>query len=163
MSQPVYFVDNSLANSFIQELFIGFDWIPLPDETVTNTTPEVLLSTARYGDVNNNFKICISIYDKFCFTDSFEYECAYNNNETPPNPIKMEGQDRYKGVYCYAVVNWDAISNPSLVNNEGVVQFDATIINEAATNLDNSPTIKQFIYEHALDNLSGELLRTMCL
>lgn len=155
MSQPVYFVNNNLADSFIQELFIGFDWIPLPEENVDNNTPEVKLDSACYGNINHSFKICFSINDKNIDTDTFVYEHDYNN-ETPPNPIRMEGQDKYKGVYCYAVVNWDAISDPSLAENDGFVHFDETIINEAATNLDNSPTIKQYIYEHALDNLSGE-------
>ena len=155
MSQPVFFGNNSLADSFIQELFISFDWIPLLNENVVNNSPVVLLSTARYGDINHSFKICISVNDKNNDADSFEYECAYNN-ETPPNPLRMEGQDKYKGVYCYAVVNWNAINAPSLAENDGFVHFDETIIRDTAIVLDNSPTIKQFIYEHALDNLSRE-------
>lgn len=147
MSQPVFFINCDLADSFVQELFIGFILDP--------NDGELFLKEARYDDLHNCFSIIISLDDGNDWIDVFTYESNYGN-ENPPYPIKMEGQGIYKGVCCYAVVDWNAISAPSLADIDGVVQFNATIINEAATNLDNSPTIKQYIYEHALDNLSGE-------
>lgn len=147
MSQPVFFINCELADSFMQELFIGFNLNP--------NDGELFLKEARYDDLHNCFSIIISLDDGNDWIDVFTYESNYIN-EIPPNPIKLEGQGNCKGVCCYAVVNWNAISDPSLADNYGVVQFNATIISEAAANLDNSPTIKQFIYEHALDNLSGE-------
>ena len=147
MSQSFFFDNSSLANSFMQELFIGFNLNP--------NDGELFLKEARYDDLHNCFSIIISLDNGNDWIDVFTFESNYNN-EIPPNPIKLEGQGIYKGVCCYAVVNWNAINDPSLADNYGVVQFNETIINEAAKNLDNSPTIKQFIYEHALDNLSGE-------
>ena len=147
MSQSFFFDNSSLANSFMQELFIGFNLNP--------NDGELFLKEARYDDLHNCFSIIISLDNGNDWVDVFTFESNYNN-EIPPNPIKLEGQGIYKGVYCYAVVNWNAINDPSLADNYGFVQFNETIINEAAKNLDNSPTIKQFIYEHALDNLSGE-------
>ena len=147
MSQSFFFDNSSLANSFMQELFIGFILNP--------NDGELFLKEARYDDLHNCFSIIISLDNGNDWIDVFTYESNYGN-EIPPNPIKLEGQGIYKGVYCYAVVNWNAINDPSLADNYGFVQFNETIINEAAKNLDNSPTIKQFIYEHALDNLSGE-------
>ena len=147
MSQSFFFDNSSLANSFMQELFIGFNLNP--------NDGELFLKEARYDDLHNCFSIIISLDNGNDWIDVFTFESNYNN-EIPPNPIKLEGQGIYKGVCCYAVVNWNAINDPSLADNYGFVQFNETIINEAAKNLDNSPTIKQFIYEHALDNLSGE-------
>lgn len=147
MSQSFFFDNSSLANSFMQELFIGFNLNP--------NDGELFLKEARYDDLHNCFSIIISLDNGNDWIDVFTYESNYNN-EIPPNPIKLEGQGIYKGVCCYAVVNWNAINDPSQADIYGVVQFNETIICEAATNLDNSPTINQFIYEHALDNLSGE-------
>lgn len=147
MSQPFFFDNSSLANSFMQELFIGFILNP--------NDGELFLKEARYDDLHNCFSIIISLDNGNDWIDVFTYESNYGN-EIPPNPIKLEGQGIYKGVDCYAVVDWNAISDPSMAYIDGVVQFNETIICEAATNLDNSPTIKQYIYEHALDYLSGE-------
>lgn len=45
----ISFIDNNnLANSFIQELYIGFNWDPL--------SVAVTLSTARYGKNRNRTK-----------------------------------------------------------------------------------------------------------
>ena len=147
MTQPVFFDNCSQADTFMQELFIGFNW--------DSNDFELILKEARYDDLHDCFSIIISLDNGNDWIDIFTYESNYFN-EIPSNPIKLEGQGICKGVCCYAVVNWNAINDPSLADIDGVVQFNATIINEAATNLDNSPTIKHFIYEHALDNLSGE-------
>lgn len=144
-----FFVNNSLANTFIQELYIGFNWKNSPFE-------EVILNTARYGNVNHSYLITISIVENGnSQSDIFKYERDFNN-EMPPNPIKMEGIGKYKGVDCYAVVMWNAISDPSLSDESGMVFFGAMVNREAATLLDNSRVIKEFIYYHALDELTHE-------
>lgn len=141
----ISFIDNNnLANSFIQELYIGFNWDP--------QSVAVTLSTARYGNANQNFSITISINGGANLSDAFTFE-QENSGSVPPNPIKLESNGIYKGLDCYAKVNWSAISDPSLAENDGFVHFDETIIRDAAIELDNSPTIKKFIYDHALDGL----------
>jgi len=45
MSQPVYFVNNNLADSFIQELFVGCNLNPQFEE--------MFLKFARYDNFNN--------------------------------------------------------------------------------------------------------------
>ncbi len=147
MSNISFIVNNNLANTFIKELYIGFNWDP--------QSVAVTLSTARYGNANQNFSITISINGGANLSDAFTFE-QENSGSVPPNPIKLESSGIYKGLDCYAVVNWNAINDPSLANVDGVVTFNATIIRDTATVLDNSPTIKQFIYDHALDDLSRD-------
>ena len=147
MNNISFFVNSSLADSFIQELFVGCNLNPQFEE--------MFLKFARYDNFNNYLYICISLDDGNEWIDIFKYECNYNN-ETPPDLIRMESSGIYKGVDCYAVVNWNAISDPSLAQQDGMVPFYATISMEAATVLDNSPRIKHFIYDHALDDLSRD-------
>ena len=115
MSQPVFFINCELADSFMQELFIGFNLNP--------NDGELFLKEARYDDLHNCFSIIISLDDGNDWIDVFTYESNYIN-EIPPNPIKLEGQGNCKGVCCYAGVNWNAISDPSLADNYGVVQYN---------------------------------------
>ena len=117
MSQSFFFDNSSLANSFMQELFIGFNLNP--------NDGELFLKEARYDDLHNCFSIIISLDNGNDWVDVFTFESNYNN-EIPPNPIKLEGQGIYKGVCCYAVVNWNAINDPSLADNYGFVQFNET-------------------------------------
>ncbi len=147
MNNISFFVNSSLADSFIQELFVGCNLNPQFEE--------LFLKFARYDNFNNYLYICISLDDGNDWIDIFTYECNYNN-ETPPDLIRMKSSGIYKGVDCYAVVNWNAISDPSLAQQDGMVPFYATISMEAATVLDNSPRIKHFIYDHALDDLSRD-------
>lgn len=148
MSNISFINDNSLANSFIQELYIGFNW---------NSPVNVTLSTASYGNANQNFSITISINGGANLSDAFTFEQEYSGN-VPPNPIKLESNGIYKGVDCYAVVCWNAISDPSLADVNGIVNFAATINKAVAIVLDNSQTIKNFIYDHALDELVRDVI-----
>lgn len=148
MSNISFINDNHLANSFLQELYIGFNW---------NSPVNVKLSTARYGNANQNFSITISIDGGANHSDTFTFEQEYSGN-VPPNPIKLESNGIYKGVDCYSVVCWNAISDPSLAGVNGMVNFAATINKDVAIVLDNSPIIKKFIYDHALDGLSRDAI-----
>lgn len=148
MSNISFINDNNLANSFIQELYIGFNW---------NSPVNVKLSTARYGNANQNFSITISINGGANNSDAFSFEQEFSAN-VPTNPIKLESNGIYKGVDCYAVVNWSAISDPSIADVNGMVNFAAMINKDVAIVLDNSLTIKNFIYDHALDELSRDAI-----
>ena len=152
MDDILFLDNNSLANLFIRELYIGIDWSRQSEEMVFwfacigNSNQDFLISIATRSSHNGDGQL-----DGF----TFAYE---SNNENPPNPIKMEGVGKYMGVDCYTVVNWNAISDPSLANGYGEVYFGATVNKNATTILGNSPTIKQFIYDHALDGLSRDAI-----
>ena len=53
MAQPVFFDNCSLADSFMHELFIGFNW--------DSKNVELILKETRYNDLHNCFSIIISL------------------------------------------------------------------------------------------------------
>jgi len=66
MSQPVFFINCDLADSFVQELFIGFNW--------DFNDGELFLKEARYDDLHNCFSIIISLDNGNDWVDVFIYE-----------------------------------------------------------------------------------------
>ncbi len=66
MSQPVFFINCDLADSFVQELFIGFNW--------DFNDGELFLKEARYDDLHNCFSIIISLDNGNDWIDVFTYE-----------------------------------------------------------------------------------------
>ena len=76
------------------------------------------------------------------------------NNDTS-GPIKFDPKGKFQGVDCYMVVDWSAFSLPASQTDliDGAICFWAEIDMEKATNINNSPTIKKYLFEQRMNSL----------
>ncbi len=141
--------NNRMADSFVKELYIGIKWEGYP------TTERMILDQARDSSFQpTGCLISLGLESSYNGTTGMADGFLAVNNDTS-GPIKFDPKGKFKGVDCYMVVDWSAFSLPSsqtdLIN--GVICFWAEIDMEVATNIDNSPTIKRYLYGQRMNNL----------
>ena len=139
------------ANFFVKELYIGSKW-------KQDLYPSrMILCQARNHIHADGYLISIGLeYEYDDHTGMKHGFLSVGNNSS--NPIKFDPKGMFKGVDCYIVVDWSVFSLPvsqtDLLNGE--ICFGAVVDMEAATNINNSPTIKKYLFEQRIINLSLE-------
>lgn len=150
MPTHISFTDgNNNANLFIKELYIGSDWNHVDR---TNDPDKMVLYQAIGGGNSPQYFIGIGIHSSFIIGTGMQDGFMVSNNGTS-SPIKLEGVGIFAGVDCYAVVDWSQVN--------GSVWFDAEVDMDAASDINNSPTIKKYVYEQALGNFIPPSLPTI--
>lgn len=153
MPTNVTFTDNNrMANSFVKELYIGSKWKGYP------TTDRMIIDQARDASFQpTGSLISLGLESTFDTVTGMADGFLAVNNDTS-GPIKFDPKGKFKGMDCYMVVDWSAFSLPASQTDliDGVICFWAEIDMEKATNIDNSPTIKRYLYEQRMLNLTPE-------
>lgn len=153
MATNIVFTDNNrMANSFVKELYIGSKWKGYP------TTDKMIIDQARDPSFQpTGSLISLGLESSFDPVTGMADGFLVVNNDTS-GPIKFDPKGKFKGVDCYMVVDWSAFSLPASQTDiiNGVICFWAEIDMEAATNIDNSPTIKKYLYEQRMLNMTPE-------
>lgn len=148
MRNMVTFTDNHRqANSFIKELYIGGTWSEKFAENHSDITVKMILYLARNDDAPTGPFISIGLNADFDGVDSIEHGFMIANNMST-SPIKMDSFGIFEGVDCYVVVDWNTPWNlPVELTDlaDGEICFGAEIDMAAATNINNSPTIKTYV------------------
>ncbi len=154
MPTNVTFTDNNrMANSFVKELYIGSKW-----EGYGNDNDKMILDLARDSSFQpTGSLISLGLESTYNGTTGMADGFLVVNNDTS-GPIKFDPKGKFQGVDCYMVVDWSAFSLPASQTDliDGAICFWAEIDMEKATNINNSPTIKKYLYEQRMLNLAPE-------
>ena len=156
MPNTILFTDNfRQANSFLKEIYIGASC----NELIQDGDAMVLWQ-ANNGNHQASYFIGIGLRSTFDpvigVIDGFMI--SHNGSS---GAIKMDAKGKFKGYDCYVVVDWVTpwllpVEQTDAVGDE--IDFGAVIYTDLATNIDNSPTIKKYLYERSLVNLNPALL-----
>lgn len=151
MPTNIVFTDNNRqANTFLKEIYIGSKWLGLADGD------EMVLWQANSGNHPNAYLVGIGLRSSFDpvtgVVDGFQM--IHNGSS---GPIKMDTFGIFKGVDCYVVVDWVTpwtlpVEQTDAVGDE--IDFGAVICMNLATDINNSPTIKKYVYEQSLGNFT---------
>lgn len=152
MPNSILFTDNyRQANSFLKEIYIGAKWADLA------SGDEMVLWQANNNVPQADYLIGIGLRSTFDPVEGVKdgFLIAHNGSS---GPIKMDTFGIFKGVDCYVVVDWETpwtlpVSQTGQVN--GVICFGAVVNMNLATDINNSPTIKKYVYNQALANVAS--------
>ena len=154
MPTNVTFTDNNrMANSFVKELYIGSKW-----KGYGNDNDKMILDLARDSSFQpTGSLISLGLESTYNGTTGMADGFLVVNNDTS-GPLKFDPKGKFQGVDCYMVVDWSAFSLPASQTDliDGAICFWAEIDMEKATNINNSPTIKKYLYEQRMLNLAPE-------
>ena len=152
------FTDNNKeANSFIKELYIGANW------KTTNPSERLILFLARNYTYSTGVSLITMVLESTYDPVAGECNHGFITIDSSNGVIKLDTVGRMTGVDCYAVVDWNTLFTPTNHNNYGgEIDFYAEIYVDAATNLDNSPTIKSYLLQQALTHRINTVLIPNC-
>ncbi|MBO4315594.1 MAG: hypothetical protein J5867_06505 [Prevotella sp.] len=149
MPTNVLFTDGyRQANYFVKELYVGSKW----DQTAYPS--RMILWQARNHTHPDGYLISIGLeYEYDDHTGMKHGFLSVGNNSS--GPIKFDPKGMFKGVDCYIVVDWSVfLFDPSLTDIiNGEICFGAVVDMSLATDIDNSPTIKKYLYGQRMNNL----------
>ncbi len=139
------------ANYFVKELYIGSKW------RQDLYPSRMILWQARNQNHPDGFLISIGLEYEYNGQTGMKHGFLSVDNSTA-GPIKFDSKGMFKGVDCYIVVDWSVfLLDPTLTDLiNGEICFGAVVDMNLATNIDNSPTIKKYLFEQRIINLSPE-------
>ena len=157
MPTNIVFIDNNRqANVFLKEIYIGSKWPGLADGD------EMVLWQANSGNHPNDYLVGIGLRSSVDpVTGVVDGFLMIHNGSS--GPIKMDTFGIFKGVDCYIVADWETawtlpVSQTGQINGE--IDFGAKVYMNLATDINNSPTIKKYVYGQVLGNFTPPSLPT---
>lgn len=154
MENQVLFTDGyRQANQFVKELYIGSSW------HIENVTSNMILWQARNETHPQGFLISIGLdYENNPITGIKHGFLSVQNGTS--GPIKFDSKGLFEGVDCYMVVDWSVFSLPASQTDllDGEICFGAVVNMELASDINNSPTIKKYLYEQRLLDVAPTLV-----
>ena len=152
MPTNIEFTDNNrMANTFVKEIYIGAKWAGL------DSGDKMVLWQANNGTHQADYLIGIGLRSTFDPVEGVKDGFLISHNGSS-GPIKMDTFGIFKGVDCYVVVDWvTPWTLPVILTDQmnGEIDFGAVVYMDLATDIDNSPTIKKYVYEQALANIAS--------
>lgn len=150
---------NNHANSFVKELYIGANWKSY------NPNEKLRLFLARNQTYPTGTSLITLVFDSSFNPQTGIVEHGFITTNNSEGVIKLDSVGDMLGVDCYILVDWEEpwiLATQTGCNFNGEIDFYAEIDVTAATNLDNSPTIKEHLLNLALSrrmdyNLINEL------
>ena len=139
------FTDGSkYANVFVKELYIGANW------KTSNPNEKLRLFLARNYTYPTGVTLITMVLESMFDWQTGIVEHGFITTNNGDGVIKLNSVGILSGVDCYIVVDWETpwtLATQSGDNYNGEIDFYAEIDMNAATNIDNSPTIKNYLYD----------------
>lgn len=139
------FTDGSrYANVFVKELYIGANW------KADNPNEKLILFLARNYTYPTGVSLITMILESLYDPQTGVVNHGFITTNGSEGVIKLDSVGCMTGVDCYILVDWVTpwtLATQSGDNYDGEIDFYAEINLDAATNLENSPTIKRYLFD----------------